>query len=72
LGDVHFWAFASGCSPLGPRSLPPTVVYDLGQYSQGEDALTAEELHQYTQLDWLIEHSPPSQISSCPLGVCRA
>lgn len=27
-------------------------------YSKGEDALTAEELNEYAQLDWLLVHSP--------------
>lgn len=39
-------------------------------YSKGEDALTAEELHEYTQLDWLIVHSPtkPNQFMPTRLG----
>jgi hypothetical protein len=39
-------------------------------HSRGEDALTAEELNEYAQLDWLIVHSPtkPNQFMPTRLG----
>ena len=39
-------------------------------YGKGEDALTAEELNEYAQLDWLIVHSPtkPNQFMPTRLG----
>lgn len=39
-------------------------------YSKGEDQLTAEELNEYAQLDWLIVHSPskPNQFMPTRLG----
>ena len=39
-------------------------------YGKGEDALTAEELNEYAQLDWLLVHSPtkPNQFMPTRLG----